>query len=80
MTRRTVSIRPASGSNADRNRRALREMSDAQLMTGLTVEQLDAIQAEQRARVLARLQPAVTVADERRWASADDARGEDEAA
>lgn len=54
--RRTVPIKvQQTSASSDANRRALKRMTPSELETGKTVEQLDAIQAEQRARVRARL-------------------------
>jgi hypothetical protein len=57
---RRVSVRggfagsPAAFENCQRQREALAQMSECELITGKTAEQLRAIQQEQRARVLKR--------------------------
>ena len=42
------------GSNADRNRAALRQMSELELLTGMTSEEWRGFHAERRARVFQR--------------------------
>lgn len=51
--RASVPVKPLQTSaSSDANRKALKRMTPCELETGMTVEELTAIQAEQRARVL----------------------------
>lgn len=45
-------VKPTTSANAKANRAAVRKMSDCELWTGRSAEELRAIQLEQKARVM----------------------------